>query len=151
MGGDTGTSHGDWKLLLSFQLSFAADGGKESKPLPASDSNPVNKGKQQREGNLDQRKPAAAPIYISQEPEQTLDDIRAEDEFKTNQPPIPADFAHTHGIAARRAGSLSISAVCTKAKWREALLQKDPFRFKSPVELLATSMWMQEHQEEENN
>jgi len=36
---DTGTSHGDWKLLLSFRLRFDAGGGKESKPLAASDSN----------------------------------------------------------------------------------------------------------------
>ena len=39
----------------------------------------VNKGKKQREGNLDRCKPEAAPIYVSWEPEQTLDDIRAED------------------------------------------------------------------------
>ena len=80
------TSRGDWKLLLSFRLPFAADGGKESKPLPASDSNTVNKGKKQQEGNLDQCKPEAAPIYVSQVPEQTLDDIRADNWFKKMNP-----------------------------------------------------------------
>lgn len=127
MGGDTGTSHGDWKLLLSFQLSFAADGGKESKPLPASDSNPVNKGKQQREGNLDQRKPAAAPIYISQEPEQTLDDIRAEDEFKTNQPPIPADFAHTRNRSTASRESVHLRCL-HKSKMEGSTSTERPFQ-----------------------
>lgn len=54
----------------------------------------ANKGKKQQEGSLDQYEPEAAPIYISQEPEQTLDDIKAEDRVKIS--PIPAGFAWTH-------------------------------------------------------
>lgn len=77
---DTGTSRGEWKLLLSFQLLSAANGGKELKLLPASSSTSGNKGETQQEGSLEQCKPeAAAPICDSQEPEQTLDDVRADD------------------------------------------------------------------------
>lgn len=60
---DTGTSRGEWKLLLSFQLLSAANGGKELKLLPASSSTSGNKGETQQEGSLEQCKPeAAAPI-----------------------------------------------------------------------------------------
>lgn len=105
---DRGTSHAEWELLLSFQPAQ----GRSCQAAP-----PRETKERQQEGNLEQCKAgAAAPICDSQEPEQTLGDVRDDDQLKNcRNPELLQVLLRAHG-SRRSVPRCRITAV----KWREA-------------------------------